>query len=75
VKSLESDLMKLNEDHVHLANELVMSRVQYEDIEGELVRYKLLYAEAVHQSEDAMSSHRLSAMSNNRGSIRKSRPS
>src|SRR5712672_1969129 len=72
-------------------NELVRARLQNEELEGELVRYKLLcvctfsviwfflpmsiitcrYAEAVHQTEDAMSSHRLSTASA-RGSKRPS---
>ena len=46
-----------------------MSRLRHEELESELVRYKLLYAEAMHQSEDAMSSHRISLISN-RGSKR-----
>lgn len=63
-------------------NELVMSRLRHEELESELVRYKLLYvqfsrhfhavfvspityryAEAMHQSEDAMSTQRVSRMS------------
>ena len=61
-------------------NELVRSRLRHEELESELVRYKLLYvigsgensryadarcryAEAMHQSEDAMSSHRISLVS------------
>ena len=60
-------------------NELVMSRLRHEELESELVRYKLLYvpssecltaltvfcryAEAMHQSEDAMSGHRISLIS------------
>ncbi|KAI0298609.1 rab-GTPase-TBC domain-containing protein [Russula brevipes] len=60
---LEVSLAALNEEHVGVLNELVRSRLQNEELEGELVRYKLLYAEAVHQTEDAMSSHRLSSTS------------
>lgn len=62
-------------------NELVRARLRHEELESELVRYKLLqvlclsyhchycvnntsrYAEAMHKSEDAMSSHRVSMMS------------
>jgi len=38
-----------------------MSRIANEEVEGELVRYKLLYAELVSHSESE--SHRLSALS------------
>ncbi|OBZ68671.1 hypothetical protein A0H81_11410 [Grifola frondosa] len=31
-------------------NQLVMTRLRHEELESELVGYKLLYAEAVHQS-------------------------
>lgn len=64
-------------------NELVMARLRHEELEADLVRYKLLcvslnalhylcasltrgerrYAEAMHQSEDAMSTNRVSMMS------------
>lgn len=65
-------------------NQLVAARMRNEELETELVRYKLLcvfssrcgpalltnirYAEAMHQSEDAMSSHRISLLSSKRGS-------
>ncbi|KAI0305591.1 rab-GTPase-TBC domain-containing protein [Multifurca ochricompacta] len=60
VNTLEASLAALNQEHVGILNELVRARLQNEELESELVRYKLLYAEAVHQTEDAMSSHRLS---------------
>ncbi|TFK54244.1 RabGAP/TBC [Heliocybe sulcata] len=63
VKNLESSLAQLNTEHVEVLNQLVMSRLKNEELEGELVRYKLLYAEAMHQNEDALSSHRLSMIS------------
>ncbi|KAI0256103.1 rab-GTPase-TBC domain-containing protein [Lactifluus subvellereus] len=63
IYTLEADLAALNQEHVGILNELVRARLQNEELEGELVRYKLLYAEAVHQTEDAMSSHRLSTPS------------
>jgi len=63
VKTLESSLAQLNTEHVEVLNQLVMARLKNEELEGELVRYKLLYAEAMHQNEDALSSHRLSLMS------------
>jgi len=72
INTLESSLAALNQEHVSILNELVRARLQNEELEGELVRYKLLYAESVHQTEDAMSSHRLSTTSSARGSKRPS---
>ncbi|RDX47083.1 RabGAP/TBC [Lentinus brumalis] len=63
VRKLEDSLAQLNTEHCQVLNELVMSRLRHEELEGELVRYKLLYAEAMHQSEDALSSHRISLVS------------
>ncbi|EPQ57523.1 ABC1-domain-containing protein [Gloeophyllum trabeum ATCC 11539] len=42
VKTLESSLAQLNTEHVEVLNQLVMARLKNEEIEGELVRYKLL---------------------------------
>lgn len=60
VKELDASLAQLSTEHVDILNQLVMARLRNEEMEEELVRYKLLYAEAMHQNEDAMSSHRLS---------------
>ncbi|KAG6873437.1 hypothetical protein C0995_015526 [Termitomyces sp. Mi166 len=60
VKTLENSLAQLNVEHVDLLNELVKSRLRNEEMEEELVRYKLLYAEAMHENQDALSSHRIS---------------
>ncbi|KAJ7901861.1 rab-GTPase-TBC domain-containing protein [Mycena olivaceomarginata] len=60
VKTLETSLAQLNDEHVHVLNELVKSRLRNEELEGELVRYKLLYAEAMHENQDAQSSQRIS---------------
>ncbi|KAF4563309.1 GTPase-activating protein [Pleurotus pulmonarius] len=63
VKSLEASLAQINTEHVELLNQLVMARLRNEEMEGELVRYKLLYAEAMHENQDAQSSHRISLAS------------
>ncbi|KAG5342672.1 hypothetical protein C0989_010640 [Termitomyces sp. Mn162] len=42
VKTLENSLAQLNVEHVDLLNELVKSRLRNEEMEEELVRYKLL---------------------------------
>ncbi|KAG7098563.1 hypothetical protein E1B28_000496 [Marasmius oreades] len=60
VKTLETNLAQLNTEHVEVLNELVKCRLRNEELEAELVRYKLLYAEAMHASEDAQSSQRIS---------------
>jgi len=60
VKELDASLAQLNIEHVDVLNQLVMARLRNEEMEEELVRYKLLYAEAMHQNADAMSSNRLS---------------
>ncbi|CDO77713.1 hypothetical protein BN946_scf184969.g64 [Trametes cinnabarina] len=64
VKSLEENLAQLNTEHCQVLNELVMARLRHEELESELSRY----AEAMHQSEDAMSSHRISLVASKRGS-------
>ncbi|KIK27668.1 hypothetical protein PISMIDRAFT_630093 [Pisolithus microcarpus 441] len=70
VKELDASLAQLSAEHVDVLNQLVMSRLRNEEIEEELVRYKLLYAEAMHRTEDAMSSHTRSKSNagKNRGS-------
>ncbi|KAJ6625620.1 rab-GTPase-TBC domain-containing protein [Mycena sp. CBHHK59/15] len=60
VKTLETSLAQLNTEHVQVLNELVKSRLRNEELEEELVRYKLLYAEAMHENQDAQSSQRIS---------------
>ncbi|KAH8119401.1 RabGAP/TBC [Phellopilus nigrolimitatus] len=65
VKNLETSLAQLNTEQCDMVKELVMQRIKSEEMENELVRYKLLYAEAMHKTEDAnaRSSHRLSTFS------------
>ncbi|KAJ7287507.1 rab-GTPase-TBC domain-containing protein [Mycena rebaudengoi] len=53
VKTLETSLGQLSTEHVTVLNELVQSRLRIEELEGELVRYKLLYAEAMHENQGA----------------------
>ncbi|KAH6913979.1 rab-GTPase-TBC domain-containing protein [Coprinopsis sp. MPI-PUGE-AT-0042] len=60
VKALEDDLAQVNTEHVELLNELVKQRLRSEEMEEELVRYKLLYAEAMHENQDSQSTHRIS---------------
>ncbi|WVR03543.1 hypothetical protein IAU60_000535 [Kwoniella sp. DSM 27419] len=57
VKQLESSLATMNQEHVDLVRQLVMSKIEKEETENELVRYKMLYAELAHAQQDAMSNH------------------
>jgi len=61
VQNMEDSLTQLNNEHREVLNQLVTLKVKNEELETELVRYKLLYAEAMHQNEDA--SHRASLLS------------
>jgi len=63
LKSLEASLAQMNEDHVEIVKQLVMAKVEKEDMEAELVKYKVLYAEQMHATEDAGSSQRMSTIS------------
>jgi len=63
VKQLQAALAQMNEDHVEIVKQLVMAKVEREDMEAELVKYKVLYAEQMHASEDAGSVNRMSTMS------------
>ncbi|PSR71757.1 hypothetical protein PHLCEN_2v12361 [Hermanssonia centrifuga] len=42
IHNLEENLAQLNTEHVKVLNELVMARLRNEELESELVRYKLL---------------------------------
>ncbi|KAG9103762.1 GTPase-activating protein [Ceratobasidium sp. 370] len=61
VKSLEASLAQINSEHCALVKQLVMSKIEQEELEGELVKFKILYAELMHQKED--DSHRMSMQS------------
>lgn len=50
-----------------MQNELVKSRLRQEETEAELVRYKLLYAEAMQQSAEAASRSHGRTVSDNGG--------
>ncbi|KAG8698154.1 GTPase-activating protein [Ceratobasidium sp. 395] len=58
VKSLEASLAQINTEHCALVKQLVMSKIEQEELEGELVKFKILYAELMHQKED--DTHRMS---------------
>lgn len=60
VRELEGSLSALNAEHCEIVKQFVMAKIEREEIEAELVRYKLMYAEVMHDKEDSMSSHRMS---------------
>ncbi|CAE6510511.1 unnamed protein product [Rhizoctonia solani] len=61
VKQLEASLAQINTEHCALVKQLVMSKLEQEELEGQLVKFKILYAEAMHQQED--DNHRASMQS------------
>ncbi|KAF8712342.1 RabGAP TBC, partial [Rhizoctonia solani] len=61
VKQLEASLAQINTEHCALVKQLVMSKLEQEELEGELVKFKILYAELMHQKED--DNHRASIQS------------
>ncbi|KAG1766964.1 rab-GTPase-TBC domain-containing protein [Suillus occidentalis] len=69
VKELDMNMAQLNAEHIEILNQLVRARLRNEELEEELVKYKLLYAEAMHENQDSLSSHRLSSpLASRRGS-------
>ncbi|KIR63610.1 hypothetical protein I314_03014 [Cryptococcus bacillisporus CA1873] len=48
---------QVNQEHVELVRQLVMNKIEKEEMENELVRYKMLYAELAHAQQDALSVH------------------
>ncbi|KAJ1304809.1 hypothetical protein OPQ81_005944 [Rhizoctonia solani] len=52
VKQLEASLAQINSEHCALVKQLVMNKIEKEELEGELVKFKILYAELMHQKED-----------------------
>ena len=51
VQALEDQLNQLNTEHVNLIKRVVMEKLSQEEMAEELVRYKVMYAEAVLQNE------------------------
>ncbi|KAF7973695.1 hypothetical protein HWV62_14364 [Athelia sp. TMB] len=52
----ELDALRTSNRNLLSQNELVKARLNTEETEAELVRYKLLYAEAMHKNDEARSS-------------------
>lgn len=67
IKKLEESYAQVEAEHCDVINQLVMAKVEKEEYEAELVRFKLLYAELMHQHEDLKSPNRLSTISHSSG--------
>ncbi|CAO1614314.1 unnamed protein product [Sympodiomycopsis kandeliae] len=63
VASLEEQLEKTSVDHVALANKALRSKLEKEEMEEELIRYKMLFAEASLRADQAGESTRMSQVS------------
>ncbi|CED83227.1 related to gyp5-gtpase-activating protein [Phaffia rhodozyma] len=53
VKQLEASLAQLNTEHCEIVKQVVIHKVEREEMENELVKYKMLYAELSHQSAES----------------------
>ncbi|KIM26961.1 hypothetical protein M408DRAFT_330328 [Serendipita vermifera MAFF 305830] len=63
IQKLEDEFTAVETEHCDVINQLVRAKIEKEEYEAELVRFKLLYAELMHQHEDSKSSNRMSQMS------------
>lgn len=63
VQALEEQLHQVSSEHVDLVKRVVMSKLSQEEMAEELVRYKVMYAEAVLQNEVAGRSDRSASTS------------
>ncbi|GAA5894062.1 hypothetical protein JCM6882_007975 [Rhodosporidiobolus microsporus] len=50
VRQLEASLAQVNQEHVELVKQVVAGRLEREELEDELVKYKLAYADLAHLS-------------------------
>ncbi|SJX63743.1 related to GYP5-GTPase-activating protein (GAP) [Sporisorium reilianum f. sp. reilianum] len=61
VKALEDQLNSLNAEHVDMVKDVVMAKIAKEEMAEELVRYKMMYAEAVLAADRESGNNRSSA--------------
>lgn len=68
VASLEEQLQQISAEHVDLVKQAVMSKIAKEEMEEDLIRYKMLFAEASLRADQAESDNvrRSSAVANDR---------
>ncbi|SNX85982.1 related to GYP5 - GTPase-activating protein (GAP) [Melanopsichium pennsylvanicum] len=61
VKALEEQLNSVNAEHVEMVKDVVMAKIAKEEMAEELVKYKMMYAEAVLAADQESVGHRGSA--------------
>lgn len=61
VKALEHQLTSLNAEHVDMVKDVVMAKIAKEEMAEELVKYKMMYAEAVLAADQESGNNRSSA--------------
>ncbi len=61
VKALETQLNSLNAEHVDMVKDVVMAKIAKEEMAEELVKYKMMYAEAVLAADQESGNNRSSA--------------
>ena len=61
VKTLEDQLNSLNAEHVDMVKDVVMAKIAKEEMAEELVKYKMMYAEAVLAADRESGNNRSSA--------------
>ncbi|EGG05010.1 uncharacterized protein MELLADRAFT_78210 [Melampsora larici-populina 98AG31] len=64
VRRLESNLAQVNEEHCDLVKQVVMAKLDREELEEELVKYKMAFADLSHQqASEGSKQHRASIIS------------
>ncbi|SPO27637.1 related to GYP5 - GTPase-activating protein (GAP) [Ustilago trichophora] len=61
VKALEEQLNSVNAEHVEMVKDVVMAKIAKEEMAEELVKYKMMYAEAVLAADQESAGNRSSA--------------
>ncbi|CDS00347.1 hypothetical protein, partial [Sporisorium scitamineum] len=61
VKALEEQLNSVNAEHVEMVKDVVMAKIAKEEMAEELVKYKMMYAEAVLAADRESGNNRSSA--------------
>ncbi|KAJ1579384.1 hypothetical protein NDA11_005253 [Ustilago hordei] len=61
VKALEEQLNSVNAEHVEMVKDVVMAKIAKEEMAEELVKYKMMYAEAVLAADQESGNNRSSA--------------
>ncbi len=60
MKALEEQLNSVNAEHVEMVKDVVMAKIAKEEMAEELVKYKMMYAEAVLAADQESGNNRSS---------------